>query len=199
MKKRIIHKARDMFLQFGYSRVRVAEISTELAISKKTVYNHFAGKEELLFAVIDCLKYEIGEQMEEVTRKQQLEYRDEVLGELSVLGNWVNRLALLLRDLKRTFPEASERLWELQRRVIVDRAMKKLEKGVELGLLEADKRTQTGLFLFLIAAQRIADPDFRETIPPKLMNSLPNEPKELLEEILLLISEGLQLEKTEKA
>jgi len=192
MKNRIIKKAQERFLQFGYSRVRVAEIAEELGISKKTVYNHFDGKEALLYGVIDQFQVEIESELESVSKDEGLNYREEVLGELTVVGNWVNKLSLLLSDLKRTLPSASVRLWEVQRAVIVERAMKKLERGVELGLLEADRRTQTGLFLFLIAAQRIADPDFRENIPPRLMNALPGEPKELLQEILLLINDGIK-------
>jgi AcrR family transcriptional regulator len=195
MKRRIIIKAKERFLQFGYSRVRVAEIATELGISKKTVYNHFQGKEELLYGVIEHFQHAIEAELEEVSSQQPMDYREEVLGELAVVGNWVNKLSLLLRDLKRTFPAASDKLWEVQRAVIVERAMKKLDKGVELGFLQADQQTQTALFLFLIAAQKIADPDYRDTIPPKLLAQLPNDPKELLQRILMLISQGISLNK----
>ncbi|SFD72717.1 TetR/AcrR family transcriptional regulator [Thermophagus xiamenensis] len=192
MKNRIIKKAQEQFLQFGYSRVRVSDIATELAISKKTVYNHFKGKEELLYSVIENFQDEIESQLEELEQEQRTDYRDEVFAELEVVGNWVNKLSLLLHDLKRTFPKAYEQLWKAEREIIVERTMKKLEKGVSLGLLHADQRTQIAMVVFLLATQRIAEPDFKDTIPQKLLENLPGDPRELLREIVLLISEGIK-------
>ncbi|MGQ1890109.1 TetR/AcrR family transcriptional regulator [Thermophagus sp. OGC60D27] len=192
MKERIIRKAQERFLQFGYSRVRVVEIATELGISKKTVYNHFKGKEELLTMVIENFQKEIDSQLEALEQEQRSDYRDEVFTELEVVGNWVNKLSLLLHDLKRTFPKAYDQLWKAEREIIVERTMKKLEKGVSLGLLHADRRTQIAMVFFLISAQRIAEPDFKDTIPQKLLENLPGDPRELLREIVLLISEGIK-------
>lgn len=61
MKETILQKANEMFLTLGYKSVTMDDIAAELGISKKTIYQHFANKNELveasttdLFGNISC-------------------------------------------------------------------------------------------------------------------------------------------------
>ena len=56
IKVKILHKAEEMFLQFGFSRVTMEEIAMELGMSKKTLYRFFPGKEQLLKEMINGMK-----------------------------------------------------------------------------------------------------------------------------------------------
>lgn len=51
MKEDIITKATDMFLTLGFKSVTMDDLANEMGISKKTIYNHFKNKTEL---VEDC-------------------------------------------------------------------------------------------------------------------------------------------------
>ena len=42
----------EVFLRSGFSRVLMDDLARELGMSKKTVYSHFASKEDLLRAVL---------------------------------------------------------------------------------------------------------------------------------------------------
>jgi AcrR family transcriptional regulator len=48
MKETILQKANDMFLTLGYKSVTMDDIAAGLGISKKTIYQHFANKNELV-------------------------------------------------------------------------------------------------------------------------------------------------------
>ena len=48
MKEKILHKAIDLFLNFGFKSITMDEIAKELGISKKTIYTHFATKTKLV-------------------------------------------------------------------------------------------------------------------------------------------------------
>jgi len=50
MKEQILNKATEMFLTLGYKSVTMDEIATEMGISKKTIYQHFANKNDLVEA-----------------------------------------------------------------------------------------------------------------------------------------------------
>jgi AcrR family transcriptional regulator len=52
-RKRIIELAQEKFHRFGIRRVSMEEIARELRMSKKSLYRHFATKEEL---VASCVK-----------------------------------------------------------------------------------------------------------------------------------------------
>jgi AcrR family transcriptional regulator len=53
MKERIQEKATELFLRFGIRSVTMDEIASQLGISKKTIYQSFADKEELVAAVFE--------------------------------------------------------------------------------------------------------------------------------------------------
>jgi AcrR family transcriptional regulator len=47
-KERILTKAKEMFFRFGVKSVTMDDIARELGISKKTIYQHFADKDDLV-------------------------------------------------------------------------------------------------------------------------------------------------------
>ena len=55
MKEKIIQKAQYLFVAFGFKTVTMDDIANELAISKKTIYNFFENKTELVDATANNL------------------------------------------------------------------------------------------------------------------------------------------------
>ena len=51
-KERILELANDRFLKMGFNKVTLDELSTELGISKKTMYKFFPSKEELVKTIV---------------------------------------------------------------------------------------------------------------------------------------------------
>jgi len=52
-RQRIVETARAHFFGHGFRSVTMEDLAEELGISKKTLYAHFAGKRQLLQAVLD--------------------------------------------------------------------------------------------------------------------------------------------------
>jgi len=52
-RERIIEKANELFMRFGIRSVSMDDIANGLGMSKKTLYQHFADKDELVMAVVD--------------------------------------------------------------------------------------------------------------------------------------------------
>src|ERR1700752_1389578 len=53
VKERILVKSEEMFMQFGIRSVSMDDIANNLGMSKKTVYQYYADKDELVDAVIE--------------------------------------------------------------------------------------------------------------------------------------------------
>src|SRR3982074_1681456 len=53
VKERILTKADELFMQYGIRSVSMDDIATQLGISKKTIYQYFADKDELVDAVVE--------------------------------------------------------------------------------------------------------------------------------------------------
>jgi len=51
MKETILNKAMDMFMKLGFKSVTMDDIAQEMGISKKTIYQHYANKTELVTGV----------------------------------------------------------------------------------------------------------------------------------------------------
>ncbi len=52
-KDRILIKAEELFMQFGIRSVSMDDIANNLGMSKKTLYQYFADKDELVHGVVD--------------------------------------------------------------------------------------------------------------------------------------------------
>lgn len=48
MKEKILHKATDMFLSYGFKSVTMDDIANKMGISKKTIYAHYQNKSKLV-------------------------------------------------------------------------------------------------------------------------------------------------------
>lgn len=49
---KILEGASQIFYRFGLSKISMDELAEQLGVSKKTIYNHFGGKEHLFEAVL---------------------------------------------------------------------------------------------------------------------------------------------------
>jgi TetR/AcrR family transcriptional regulator of autoinduction and epiphytic fitness len=56
----IVAAACRAFLAHGYEGASMDMVAAEAGVTKKTVYNHFAGKEALFEAVVECFCDEVG-------------------------------------------------------------------------------------------------------------------------------------------
>ena len=52
LRDRIIHKAGNLFIQYGVKNSSMDEIATSLGISKRTIYENFRDKEDLLISFL---------------------------------------------------------------------------------------------------------------------------------------------------
>ena len=53
IKERIMVKAEELFMQYGIRSVSMDDIANNLGMSKKTLYQYYADKDELVHAVVD--------------------------------------------------------------------------------------------------------------------------------------------------
>ena len=69
-RKKIIDKAWELFAKNGYEETKVEDITKDLGISKGSFYTYFATKEELLYEVLEKIKKEIIENLENINVDQ---------------------------------------------------------------------------------------------------------------------------------
>lgn len=156
-RERIVQVAHDHFKSRGYRSVTVSDLSNQLGISKKTVYQYFSGKEEIAAAVIEKTMKRITTTVEHSgiqesdplkALKQMLErVKDEIIR----LG------PLFLEDVQKYLPD----LWreiEQFRSKNIGFIEDLLEKAKQDGLIK-NVDPHLAMLIFLETVQALVKPD----------------------------------------
>lgn len=68
-KGRLLNLAREKFIKFGYKNVKTDDLAKELGISKRTIYEMYPSKDEMLIEAIKLEIAEFEENMDGIARK----------------------------------------------------------------------------------------------------------------------------------
>ena len=195
MKNLIINKSKELFFRYGYSKVRVDEIAEELGISKKTVYNHFKGKEDLLLEVIIHSSDDFDYQIKIIDEDKSLIFEDKVHKILSVMGRYMTSIAILVADLKRNYIEGYNKFIEIKKEIAIQQGVKLVNEGIELGLIERGMKSKLALYLFLSVTEKLILNSFRETMPEELISDFPDNNEAMMHAVIDIIYSGIKTKK----
>jgi AcrR family transcriptional regulator len=153
-RERILRQARADFFAQGYSRFTMDDLATELGMSKKTLYRHFAGKDEIIGAVLRDFSHEVRTDAEAILQNEALSFPQKLH---SFVDGMVRRLGALeprtIRDLQRYAPELHARVEEMRRKNIPYIFGRLIEEGQAEGFVRADISPTFAVEFFLHAMQ----------------------------------------------
>lgn len=134
----IIQKVNEIFQKYGIKSVSMDDIARELGISKKTLYQYFTDKADLVSKVID---YQIDDKIscfgEVIDRK--LNAIEELLEIQRLLNAFVQQYnPAIYYDLKKYYPELYQKLSHNRRQRMLDILLQNLEKGKQEGVYRAE-------------------------------------------------------------
>lgn len=136
--KEIVKKVSAMYFEYGIRGVTMDDVAHNLGISKKTLYEYFSDKSELVSAVLEFGREE--------WESQFLSYNcdnctaiDEVFHFYSIQTRMVksNKPAFIY-DLKKYYPEIFERFHCIKQELILENFKTNLKKGIREGLYRED-------------------------------------------------------------
>jgi AcrR family transcriptional regulator len=127
--EQIIEAASELFFTYGYGRVTVDEVATNLAISKKTLYKHFASKEDLLMAVMETFYAEIQTGIDNIHSDPGLNFDERFRRFVQLLGQRMAQIGASQQDIRRQAPEVWQRIEELRQQIIFGELSKLVAEG----------------------------------------------------------------------
>ncbi len=153
-RRRIVAAARDLFLASGFSTATMDDISHELGMSKKTLYEHFPGKSELLreAARLNCA--ESRAEFDLIAREEP-EFFARARRTFAHVARSYSRLSpAYLNDLKRHAPEIWSEIQEFRRTRVRRYILDLLDQGVAQGVLrgDLDREALAGMYLTMTSA-----------------------------------------------
>ena len=184
IKERILEKAEEMFLQFGYTKTNVGDIATSLGISKKTLYKHFPGKEAILRELVNSIKCQIDSKLCEIWSSENMDYVQKLKEIMNNIGTHTSKLrGPLLEDLRKNIPEVWEEINHLRRKSAEPEFTALINEGVSKEVFRKDIYQRLIVLMYINAIEGI--------INPEVLSQLPLTADQVYETIIKILFEGI--------
>ncbi|MFM2358502.1 MAG: hypothetical protein RLY16_495, partial [Bacteroidota bacterium] len=142
-RERIKQKAHEMIRQFGIRSVSMDNIATALGISKKTIYQYFADKDELVMAII---RMEIDENQSACmcdSQKAKNAIHEVFLAMQMMQDLFENMNPTIIHDLEKFHPKAFVIVHEHKYKFMYNVLRKNIERGIAEELYRSDIDIET--------------------------------------------------------
>ena len=138
MRERIQQKAEELFIRYGIRSVTMDEIAGQLGISKKTIYQSFEDKDELVLAVFDSHIAANKERcIVDVSRAQNAIH--EVFLDLELMEEMYSTLnPAILYDLEKYHPKVFRKFYEYKNEFLLNMVMDNMNRGIKEELYRTD-------------------------------------------------------------
>lgn len=134
MKDKIIAKATEMFLKFGFKSITMDDIAGEMCISKKTIYKFFINKEVLITESTETLHKTVYQIIETIIAEDYSAIQENFEIKKMFKGVFQSAETSPLYQLKKHYPEIYDKVMN-QEYEECSRYMKhNIQKGIDQGL-----------------------------------------------------------------
>lgn len=139
---KILKGAEGLFTKYGVRSISMDDIARHLSVSKKTLYQHFTDKEDIVTLVFESVLSESRKEFEAI--HETAENAIDELAKLSVcLKKNVDEInPSLLFDLQKYYPKAWAVWLEFKRMCIYDSIKKNLDQGIAEGFYRPEINTE---------------------------------------------------------
>ncbi|MCF1190035.1 TetR/AcrR family transcriptional regulator [Mangrovimonas sp. AS39] len=134
MKNEILKTAADMFLNYGFKSVTMDEIANALGMSKKTLYQYYSNKENLVEAVVLYMFEIISTGIDEIRKKENNPIEEIFEIKEFLMRHLKDEKSSPQFQLQKYYPKIFENVKSKQLCVMQDCVVCNLELGVSLGL-----------------------------------------------------------------
>jgi AcrR family transcriptional regulator len=158
-KEEIVNKVRELYNRYGIRSVTMDDVVHEVGISKKTLYQYFKDKSELVAEVIKC---ESAKKTNE--HDKALKGAHNALEKMLVFYNFQVQMIRdsnpsMLYDLKKYYPKIYKKFVEQKRAMIHDSFLDNITQGKSEGLYRKDINEKVIATLNLIRVEGLINSD----------------------------------------
>lgn len=163
-KEKILAGAEALFMKYGFKSITMDDIARELGISKKTLYQFFEDKNDLVNQAIEnhihCDKLNCNKISE--GNFDPIEFLFELSKSITENIRKVN--VAVLFDLKKYFKAAWDKMENFKSEFIKEQMLANILKGKELGLYRDDINTELAAKLYVHSVEFMMRPELYQEI-----------------------------------
>ena len=185
MKERITQEAISLIQQKGVS-FTISDLAKNLGTSKRTMYQHFSSKDDIIDSIIENLILQIKNKEEEIFHDESLSLPEKITQVLICVPEEFSTMDIrLLADLKRLHYNQWVKIDDFLKQEW-DLVVKLMEEGIETGVIR-EINLQLFVELYLGAINQIYQPNF--SLNTKLTMS------EILKSVMDILLNGISIKK----
>lgn len=130
MKERIQQKANDLFRRYGVKSITMDEIAAQLGASKKTIYQYFSDKDELVAAVVGE-QIDFAQQTCEINRISSKDAVHELFQAMDFVQQLFSGMnPAMMYDLERFHPQSYRIFLDHKNKYLFDIIRSNLKRGI---------------------------------------------------------------------
>ncbi|WP_373524489.1 TetR/AcrR family transcriptional regulator [Aquiflexum sp.] len=137
-KEKIIETATEQFMRFGVRSVTMDDIARQAGVSKKTIYQEFTDKNQLVYETFDTAIENDKNEMDQIPK-----YQDGVIEHLLGLSAFIKKRfsdfnPMVLNEIQRYFPQCWQLFEEFKNKHVVNEIIELLDKGKSEGVIRKE-------------------------------------------------------------
>lgn len=184
IQERIIERAQQLFFTHGFSNVTTDDVAAGLGISKKTLYQHFASKEDLVRDCMYAMRTDLAARLEAIIDDRELEFTAKLRGVMAVIADKMSRLQRPhIEDMHRKAPHLMQDMERFRRERVLPMFERLFAQGARRGVLRRDIDPQLFLQMFYTLVEGMKQ--------PSVILHLPYSLAEVFHAILSVMLEGM--------
>jgi AcrR family transcriptional regulator len=189
--QRILEKATELFMRSGIRAVSMDEIASQTGISKKTIYQFYKDKDELVDAVMQSEEQSIHQDSKECLEQSENAVEEILLTLSRVYARFSKMNPVIISDMQRFHTKAHNRFQKLKYEHLNNVIQENIQRGIQEGLYRKSLNIEV---ITKYRLESIMIP-FNLNVYPTSEYSLADVAKELMEHFLfgLATIEGHQL------
>lgn len=158
IKEKIFSACRERFLREGFAKTTVDEISSDLAISKKTFYKYFASKEDLVQQIMERFLGNVRTNVERIllSDKSAVEKLSEVISMMAT--NAGHLMPMFGQDIKKRIPQLWKHIEDFRRQRISEVITRLIKQGVAEGTMRPEMNHRVFLMAVLATIDGVMQP-----------------------------------------
>lgn len=136
--EKILKTSLELFFKYGIKRVTMDDIAKELGMSKKTIYQFYKEKDDIVNQLCDVEMCK-HEQEFEIAHQQSKDPVHEIMllsEQMTEMMQHINPVFFL--DLQKYYPTALQRFQKFKRECAFNQIKRNIVKGKELGIYRSD-------------------------------------------------------------
>lgn len=157
--ERILIEAEQLFFRYGVKSITMDEIATHLGISKKTIYQFYKDKKELVYKVVETKIQRQQLEMEEITEIAIDPVHEVILTSDLLKKVFQNMNPFLLMEVQKYYPRAYGVFKSHRDKCIFSCIFNNIKKGMEMGLYRAGIDVDTIARLRMVCIDAAFNPE----------------------------------------